>query len=376
MAETIMTFTLGFLLAALIALTSAVPFWRRAVQITKKRLLAVTPQSSGDVAADRDRLRAEFAMSTRKLERSIGSLRDKTHNQVLQIAQRAKDARALKEELSQKSKTTGQQEAEIGQLTKALAQIQAKLDDQVDENSGLKGKAAEIETLVARQAGIIKEAKTRVDAASKEVADLGKTVKTTSAALEKTRTEIAERDEKLGSALRIAAERKESIGDLTKELTALKKTSARVEGERDDLAEKYSRQMTESKLRISALTAAGTKVERELKSARETIADLTTQVQTATEQRDALSKRTQKDAAILREQMADLTSKVDKATNEIEKVGTDAGLANDLPPATPTTPAMPATASAKTVAAPVKKDLATTLAERIRSLQEHQNQRV
>ncbi|MHA1546807.1 MAG: hypothetical protein ACTSUY_10380, partial [Alphaproteobacteria bacterium] len=198
MAEPIMTFALGFLLAALIALTIAIPFWRRAVQITKKRLLAVTPQSSVDVGADRDHLRADFAMSTRKLERSIGALRDKSHAQALQIAERGKDTRLLKQELSEKSKAAGQHKTEVDTLSQSLATTQAKLTDREDEITGLKEKATKIETLVARQAGTIKDAKAQVEASAKEAIALAKTIKTTSTALEKAQADISERDEKLG----------------------------------------------------------------------------------------------------------------------------------------------------------------------------------
>ena len=40
----------------------------RAVRLTMKRLEAATPLSMAEIQADKDQLRAEFAMSTRRLE--------------------------------------------------------------------------------------------------------------------------------------------------------------------------------------------------------------------------------------------------------------------------------------------------------------------
>ena len=178
-------------------------------------------------------------------------------------------------------------------------------------------------------------------------------------AAEKARAEIADRDEKLGKALLGAAQNKERAGAADKELAELKKTLNRVESERDALSEKAAKLETESKLRISALTGAGANVERELKRARDENAKLVTRLQSATEQRDALAKSARKDRAMLREQVADLTSQVDRAMNEMDRAGTEAGLADPAREAAP----LP------------KKDLPTSLAERIRSLQEHHNQR-
>ena len=77
MAEIIMTFALGFLIAAGIALALAAPLWQRAAAITRKRIRASSPVSIDDFNAASDRMRAEFALSTRKLEMSVESLRRK-----------------------------------------------------------------------------------------------------------------------------------------------------------------------------------------------------------------------------------------------------------------------------------------------------------
>ena len=64
--ENIMYFVLGLLMSGLLALIILPAVWRRAVRLTKKRIEAATPMTMAEFRADKDQLRAEFAMSTMK----------------------------------------------------------------------------------------------------------------------------------------------------------------------------------------------------------------------------------------------------------------------------------------------------------------------
>src|SRR5258708_13055482 len=87
MIEPIMFFGLGFLAASLIGLI-IVPFVHgRAVRLTVRRLEAATPLSMAEIQADKDQLRAEFAMSTRRLEMSVAQLKNKSTGQLPDPAQ-------------------------------------------------------------------------------------------------------------------------------------------------------------------------------------------------------------------------------------------------------------------------------------------------
>lgn len=68
MIEYAMLIALGFLAASILAVLFAGPFWRRAVRLTKKRLEATMPMTIADIEADKDRLRAEYAVRLRRLE--------------------------------------------------------------------------------------------------------------------------------------------------------------------------------------------------------------------------------------------------------------------------------------------------------------------
>jgi hypothetical protein len=68
MLESIMYVGVGFLLAALMGLAMFLRVRGRAVRLTTRRLEAAMPPSFAEVHIDKDLLRAEFAMSTRRLE--------------------------------------------------------------------------------------------------------------------------------------------------------------------------------------------------------------------------------------------------------------------------------------------------------------------
>ena len=60
----------------------------RAVRLTRRRLEALTPMSMVEIQADKDQLRAEFAMSTRRLEMSVEQLKAKTSSQLAEIGKK------------------------------------------------------------------------------------------------------------------------------------------------------------------------------------------------------------------------------------------------------------------------------------------------
>jgi hypothetical protein len=66
--QSIMLVALGFLAAALLALVVAPAFWNRAVRLTTRRLKEQLPLTEAEIRADKDRLRAEYAIRVHRLE--------------------------------------------------------------------------------------------------------------------------------------------------------------------------------------------------------------------------------------------------------------------------------------------------------------------
>ena len=152
MIELLMYSGLGFLAAALLVgpfgLLVVMPLVHgRAERLTTRRLEATIPQSMAEISADKDLLRAEFAVSTRRLEKKVEKLETSNASQIVEIAKKS-DAisnlevdlgavrdqlRATEDEL--KAKTTAVREAEYG-LSDKESEL-AKLRSALDERSGL-----------------------------------------------------------------------------------------------------------------------------------------------------------------------------------------------------------------------------------------------
>jgi hypothetical protein len=88
MIEPVMYLGIGFLCAALIAVVVIPLVHDRAVRLTTRRLRATLPQSIKEIQAGRDLLRAEFAMSTRRLEINLEQLKNKSTGQVVELGKR------------------------------------------------------------------------------------------------------------------------------------------------------------------------------------------------------------------------------------------------------------------------------------------------
>lgn len=93
-----MYFALGLLAASLIALAVMPAVWRRAVRLTKKRIEAATPITMAEFRADKDQLRAEFALSTRRLEMNVEALRRRLSDQLRDINRKRNEVGAIRDE--------------------------------------------------------------------------------------------------------------------------------------------------------------------------------------------------------------------------------------------------------------------------------------
>jgi dynactin complex subunit len=103
MIEPIMFAGIGFLVAGLLVIGIIPLVHARAVRLTMRRLEALTPLSMAEIQADKDRLRAEFAMSTRRLEMSVEQMKAKTTSQLVEIGKKSEEVARLKLELAEKS---------------------------------------------------------------------------------------------------------------------------------------------------------------------------------------------------------------------------------------------------------------------------------
>jgi chromosome segregation ATPase len=103
MIEPIMFFGIGFLVAGLIGLVFIPLVHARAVRLTMRRVEASTPMSKAEIQADKDQLRAEFAMTTRRLEMSVEQMKAKTTSQLAELSKKTEAVAKLRRELGERN---------------------------------------------------------------------------------------------------------------------------------------------------------------------------------------------------------------------------------------------------------------------------------
>jgi len=103
MIEPIMYVGLGFLAASLLALVIIPLVHDRAVRLTLRRINAAMPLSIEEIQAEQDQLRAEFAMSTRRLETNVEELRAQTASQRAELGKNTATINRLNAELAEKA---------------------------------------------------------------------------------------------------------------------------------------------------------------------------------------------------------------------------------------------------------------------------------
>jgi chromosome segregation ATPase len=126
MIEPIMFFAMGFLVASLFGLVLIPLVHNRAVRLTMRRLEAATPLSMAEIQADKDQLRAEFAMSTRRLELSVEQMKARTTNQLTDLGKKSEAIGKLKTELGEKSAAIFALEARERALKEQLQTTEAE----------------------------------------------------------------------------------------------------------------------------------------------------------------------------------------------------------------------------------------------------------
>src|SRR5262245_47547634 len=89
MIEAVIYCGAGFLFAALIGIAVAPVIHSRAVRTTMRRLENSIPQSMADIQADKDLLRAEFALSMHRLERGAEKLQEQNTSQLAELGRKS-----------------------------------------------------------------------------------------------------------------------------------------------------------------------------------------------------------------------------------------------------------------------------------------------
>jgi chromosome segregation ATPase len=232
MIEPIMFFGIGFFVASLLGLVLIPLVHNRAVRLTVRRLEAATPLSMAEIQADKDQLRAEFAMSTRRLELSVEQMKAKTTSQLTELGKKTDAINRLK--------------AELGEKTATIFSLEAR-------EKSLRDQLQATEAEHAAKVGALREAERMLAAKEAELSRLSADLDERSVTADSQRVELV--------ALRAqAAALKDQVSDLEREAQEL---NERLQRERRD-ASTAARELHEERTRVEKLADRVSQLERAL----------------------------------------------------------------------------------------------------------------
>jgi len=164
MIDALLFGALGFLLGCLLALALASPLWNRAVKLTTRRLEATMPMTLNDIQADKDQLRAEFAIELRKVEVALDKAREKAARELIEANKRRAELTGLNADLT--SSRTKLQENENANrvlqqtIKRRLPDLDSRLKAAKKALAELESVNAELRTAIASQSDALKTART------------------------------------------------------------------------------------------------------------------------------------------------------------------------------------------------------------------------
>ena len=205
MIEPAMYLGIGFLVASLLGLIFIPLVHARAVRLTIRRMEVATPLSMAEIQADKDQLRAEFAMSTRRLEMSVEQLKAKGTSQSAELGKKNDAINRLKADLGEKSvailaleareKALKEQmkatEEELSVKTLGLHEAGRNLSDKAAELARLSSELGDLTATTESQRVEMISLKTQIEALKVRIADYEQNIKKAEAQLDKERAKSA-----------------------------------------------------------------------------------------------------------------------------------------------------------------------------------------
>jgi chromosome segregation ATPase len=139
--EPIMYFGIGFLIASLVGLVFIPLVHSRAVRLTMRRVEASTPLSMSEIQADKDHLRAEFALATRRLEMALEQTNTRMAGQLAEIGRKTDAIGRLKLVVDEKAAAIlsleSQEQMLREQVRVAEGEISAKIETLQERDNSL-----------------------------------------------------------------------------------------------------------------------------------------------------------------------------------------------------------------------------------------------
>ncbi|MGP2493493.1 hypothetical protein ACTDI4_17915 [Mesorhizobium sp. PUT5] len=145
MVQSVLFFILGFLAATFLVVLVGPAVWRRAVVLTRRRIAAAAPLTLAEMQADKDRIRAGFALTARKLEMEIKALKDRVAAQMVELGRAGEELKTLAAERDSQGQALAAEQARD-------AELEAMLEERGGQVRTLTEKLAEAESLLEERA--------------------------------------------------------------------------------------------------------------------------------------------------------------------------------------------------------------------------------
>ena len=327
MIEPIMYFGIGFLVAALIGIVVIPLVHGRAVRLTMRRLEAAPPLSMAEIQADKDQLRAEFAMSTRRLEMSVEQLKTKSTSQLAELGKKGDAINRLKIELGEKTATILALEArdkalrdqlrtteqEFSLKTSAMLDAQRALADKEAELAKSTSELDENSNMADAQKVAITALKVQVEALKERLDEAGNELKAVEDRRDSERVE-------LNAATQELSEERGKVENLGRRVAELEQTLVAQKTE----AELLARRAQDLETRLGEQTRLLTEREIELKqmhgqmeTARKTESDLRTAIAEIDGRTSAATEKLRAENTRLRSETDRMKDERDRLINEL-----------------------------------------------------------
>jgi chromosome segregation ATPase len=147
--QSAMAFALGLFVAGLIVLIVTPAIWQRAMRLARRRIEASVPLTRTEIQADKDQLRAGFAVANRRLEIEAGRLRERVAEGQIALSRRTEEVAALSRDKQSLGQSITALEARIAALAGSLEQTEARLAERTSEVAGRDARLAEQVTVLS-----------------------------------------------------------------------------------------------------------------------------------------------------------------------------------------------------------------------------------
>lgn len=146
--ETLLLIVLGFAIASLLALFVGRFFWAVAIRLGARRMQKQVPSTVKELQADRDRLRADYALVSQKLGSHLESVKTRMAEQMAEVTRSRNRIQSLTEDVNVR-------DSEITQLRDKIAKLEDEAATKAGEINRLQSELADrSQMLTSLEAGL------------------------------------------------------------------------------------------------------------------------------------------------------------------------------------------------------------------------------